>query len=721
MPRIHGWKPVLSLAVLMLAVAGDAAAQSGRCGAHPWCDPSLAPAARADLLLAALTQQEKFQLMAGDDFTGVFNPPIGETHTGLSRGVERLDLPPILFTDGPAGVRQGSATAMPAPLGLAATFDPEAARRYGMVVGNEAKHKGNDVVFGPTVNIMRTPLGGRSFEGYGEDPFLTTRLAVAWIQGLQSEGVVGNVKHFAANNQETNRFTVNAVVDERTLREIYLPHFEAAVREAGVGTVMSAYNRLNGAYCSENLPLLTHVLKDEWGFDGFVLSDYTAQRSTVASALNGLELELPFQFFYAPPVLTLAVTGGLIPAAVIDEHIHRILRTMFRFGLFDRPAYPVDDALIDQAAHAAVADEVESAAIVLLKNAGGLLPLDAGAIHSIAVIGADADAYKSGGGSSNVTPFAFVSPRQGITDRAGPAIAVTYDPGNTPEAGAAAAAAADVAIVFASDNQTEFVDKPCLSLLCGNPARGDQDGLIDAVVAANPNTIVVLETGSPVLMPWVDRVPAILEAWYPGAMGGRALAAVLFGDRDPGGRLPVTFPRAESDKPANTLEQYPGVAENAVYSEGVFVGYRHYDRNAITPLFPFGHGLSYTSFQLRGLRVKKIRGSESVRVTLRVKNVGSRAGSTVVQLYLGLPEPAPSVPQPPRQLKGFRKVTLAPRKSARVTIDLDARAFSYWNVVSGDWRIAAGCYDVTAGQSSRDLPLRKVVGKGGAICKTPRP
>src|SRR5829696_2859579 len=399
---------------------------------------------------------------------------------------------------------------------------------------------------------MRTPLGGRTFEGYGEDPWLVSRIGVGWIEGAQSEGVIANVKHYAANNQEPDRFVTNAIVDQRTLREIYLPHFEAAVKEAGAGTVMCAYNRVNSQFACENRQLLEEILRDEWGFKGFVLTDYGfAQKSTANSANNGLELELPQGGWYAQPSLTAAVATGQVAPSTVDLHVRRILRTMFAYGMFDRDAYRYDDNAIDKQGHGAIAREAEESAITLLRNDGGALPIDLGRTKSIALIGADANAYKNGGGSSNVTPFYTVTPKAGIEKRVGGAAQVTFNDGSSPSSAAAAARAADVAIVFASDSQTEFVDKPCLTLQCGNPSKGDQDGLIRAVAQANPNTVVVLQTGGPVLTPWADDVRAIVEAWYPGAEGGTALARVLFGDVDPGGRLPATFPAREEDLPTS--------------------------------------------------------------------------------------------------------------------------------------------------------------------------
>jgi beta-glucosidase len=706
-------------AILALLVFAAPASAVGRCGNHPWCDTALSPDERAGLLLAELTLDEKIALMAGDDPSTGLNQaePVEDRHTGESNGVPRLDLPTVFYSDGPVGPRQGKATGMPASMALAATWDTDIARRYGGVVGNEVKLKGNDVVHAPTVNIMRTPLGGRTFESYGEDPWLQSRIGVAWIQGAQAEGVVGNVKHYAVNNQEPDRFVTNAVVDQRTLREIYLPHFEAAVKEADVGTVMCSYNRVNGQFACENRALLEEILRDEWGFKGFVLTDYGfAQKSTANSANNGLELEMPVGGWYSRPSLTTAVATGQVAPSTIDLHVRRILRTMFAYGMFDRDAYRYDDDAIDKQGHGAFTRDVEESALTLLRNEGGALPIDLGRIKSIALIGQDAVEYRKGGGSSNVEPFYFVSPRAGIEQRVGDRAQVTFDDGTQPARAAAAARSADVAIVFASDNQTEFVDKPCLTLQCGHPQRGDQDGLIRAVAQANPNTVVVLLTGGPVLTPWVDQVKAIVEGWYPGAEGGNALARVLFGDADPGGRLPVTFPAREQDLPTSGRpERYPGVAENAEYSEGVFVGYRHFDQNRIEPRFPFGFGLSYASWQYDDLRIAPARGGRiAARVTATVRNTSGRAGTEVAQLYVGLPSPGADVPQPPRALKGFRKVSLGPGEARRVSFDLDERSLSYWNEAARDWRIADGCYTVEVARSSRDPQLVGALTVGGS-------
>ena len=727
-------------AITLLALAAAAPAHAaGRCGSHPWCETSLTPDARAGLLLKDLSQDEKISLLAGDEPFGVAG---GEhSHTGTSDGIPRVDLPTTYSSDGPVGPRQGKTTAMPIPMALAATFDPRMAFAYGDLVGNEVKSKGNDVVFAPTVNIMRTPLGGRTFEGYGEDPYLVGRMAVKWIEGAQGQGVIGDVKHFAANNQEGqspaadqggpgqplgppagegNRLLVDSVVDQRTLREIYLPQFEAAVKEAKVGSVMCSYNRLNGQYACENDELLEKILKHEWGFKGYVLADYGAAHpnGTTNELNNGLDFEPWPGIGYNPNEIQLALATQLASPATIDEHVRRILRTAFAFGFFDRPAYKDDDAQIDKAAHAKTAQQVEESAVTLLTNKGDRLPLDATKLKTIAVIGSDASKFKTGGGSGAVTPFAFETPLDAITKRAGQGVKVTYDDGSDSARAAELAKTSDATILFAGDYQSEGADKRCLSLECPT-YNGDQDALIDAVAAAQPNTVLVLETGGPVLTPWRDKVAALVEAWYPGQQGGPAIARVLFGDTDPGGRLPVTFPQSEADEPtAGDLEKYPGTGETVAYKEGVLVGYRWWDANNLTPAFAFGQGLSYTTFAFRHLRVASdVGGTLPLSVSLDVTNTGKRTGVAVPQLYAGLPQPAPGVIQPPRQLRGMQKLELKPGETRRVRFTLDQRALSYWDVNSDGWQVAPGCYALMTGSSSRDITNRVVVGVDGATCQ----
>ncbi|HEX8065365.1 MAG TPA: glycoside hydrolase family 3 C-terminal domain-containing protein [Thermoleophilaceae bacterium] len=712
-------------ACLGLVLTAAPAGAAGRCGDRPWCDTSLSPDARADLLLGALTRDERIGLLAGDEVTGVAGG--ANTHTGKSDGVERVGLPPVYYSDGPVGPRQGEATSMPAPMALAASFDPRLAFRHGATVGNEVRLKGNDVVFAPTVNIMRTPLGGRTFESYGEDPYVQARMGVRWIEGAQSEGVIANVKHYAVNNQEGvgagaegapvggaaagSRLTVDAVVDERALREIYLPHFEAAVREANAGSVMCSYPRVNGQYACENRHLLAEVLRGEWGFRGYVLADYGAAKRTDESLRNGLDFDPWPAIAYSPPLVNLALAGG-VPESAVDEHVHRILRTLFAYGFFDRQAYANDDSRVDRAAHARSAQKIEERGMVLLEN-DGVLPLDPRRVRSIAVIGEDADEMKRGGGSSNVAPYAFTTPRQGIERRARRAgVEVRYDPGRDADAAAATARGADVAIVVAADATSEGADRPCMAVSCGATDGLDRDALIERVAAANPRTIAVLETGGPVLTPWRDRLAALVEAWYPGLEGGSAIARVLFGDADPGGRLPATFPQREEDEPyAGDPEAYPGVGERVVYKEGVLVGYRWFDERGIRPAYPFGYGRSYTRFAYRRLRVRRTRGGGAT-VTAKVTNVGRRRGLETAQLYLAMPDPSPTAAQPPRVLRGFDKLSLAPGRTGTARFRLTARDFSYWDVQAGGWRIAPGCYGVLVGRSSRAVKLRGRLARG---------
>ena len=723
---------LVPIAVVALALTGPAtAAAAGRCGAaatRPWCDTSLAPNKRAGLLLRQLTGEERISLLAGDDLGGVAG---GEgTHTGTSDGIPRLGLPTIYFSDGPAGPRAGQATALPIPLALAATWSPRLARTHAAVVGDEVRNKGNDVVFAPTVETQRIPLAGRSFESYGEDPLLSSRLAVAWIRSVQSQGLIATVKHFAPNSQEGtgpladlatpgmtlqalglyategNRMFVNANIDERALREIYLPQFEAAVKRGRAGAVMCAYNKLAGEYSCENEQLLERILRDDWGFRGFTIADYNGGHDTGKSLRNGLDFEPWPGVIYSPTLVHLALLAGATMADV-DRHVRAYLRTLFAYGALDRPPYADDEAAIDKRAHARAARRIEESAITLLRNRG-LLPLRRKRLDRLAVIGAGADTYVTGGGSSEIDPFSFTTPLQAITRRAGKRVEVVHDTGDDPAAAAALAASSDVAIVLTPDFETEGVDRRCLSLDCP-PVYGDEDALISAVAAANPRTVVVLETGAPVLTPWRGQVAALLEAWYPGSSGGAAIARVLFGDVDPGGRLPATFPRSEADLPtAGDAEAYPGVANELHYKEGVFVGYRWYDQHRLRPAYPFGHGLSYTRFRFSQLAVE--RRGRRLAVSFSIRNTGDRPGIAVPQLYLGLPSPSANVLQPPRQLKGFRRLRLLPGERRRVTLKVGRRGLSYWEVGADRWRVAAGCYRVVVGSSSRRLRLRSSIG-----------
>ncbi|HEX4086444.1 MAG TPA: glycoside hydrolase family 3 C-terminal domain-containing protein [Chthoniobacteraceae bacterium] len=657
--------------------------------------------ARARNIVSQMTLEEKIAQMHGTKTRQQYRVVLG---------LPRLGIPDLLVTNGPAGFgpagpgHQGPATALPAPISLAATWDLSAARQCGAIGAGEAADFGNTFFESPDVNIARVPQNGRTFEAYGEDPFLVSRLAVAYIQGVQGEGIIANVKHFDANNQETHRLGINAVIDERVLREIYLPAFEASVKEGHVASVMGAYNKINGAYCCQNGWLLNQVLKKEWGFDGFVSSDFGAVASTVPSVLNGLDLEMPDGKYLGKPLMD-AVNQGQVPVSVIDEHLIRRFRTMMKIGVWDHPptVKPIPEKENGEAARR-IAEE----GCVLLRNQGALLPLNPAALKNVALIGHYAMAASTGGGgSSRVRPAYTVPPVDGLRKRLGAGVNVTLIDGEDAAAAADAAKSADVAIVMVGDRQTEGHDHDIA-------LAASQDALVEAVVAANPRTVVVVKSGGPVLMPWAGKVPAILEAWYPGEEDGNAVAAVLTGDYNPSGKLPITFPKQVSDCPAATPLQYPGENGEVQYSEGVFVGYRWYDAKNIEPLFPFGYGLSYTTFAYSSLKLSADRlstASPTLTVDFDIANTGHLSGTEIAQVYVAIPA-LPGVPQPPRQLKGFARVTLLPGATGHGSVTLDARAFSYWDKTSHSWKIAPGVYPVSVGSSSRDIRLNGKVTLG---------
>ena len=515
---------------------------------------------------------------------------------------------------------------------------------------------------------------------------------------------------------------MNVRVAERPLRELYLPQFEAAVKEANVGSVMCSYNRLNGPHTCDSRLLLDRILRREWGFKGFVLADYAASKQVGSGLRAGLDFE-PWPFAntdggesYTPERIRAALSAGRTTQAAVDRAARRLLRTLFAYGFFDRAAYTDDDSRVPRAAHRATSQAVAEAGTVLLKNRGGALPLDSRRIRSLAVIGADADKFKNGGGSSEIRPYSFTTPRQGLAARAGAGVSVRYNPGTDPVAAADAARGADAAVVVVADTASEFSDKPCIALDCGRRDTIARDALIERVAAVNPRTIVVLETSAPVLTPWRDRVEAIVAAWYPGDAGGSALARVLFGDVDPGGRLPATFPRRAADLPeAGIPSRYPGVNDVVRYSEGLLVGYRWFDARRLRPAFSFGHGLSYTRFSLRALRGRAARRGVGARLSVDVVNRGSRRGAAVPQLYLSPPGPR-ARNEPPRQLKGFSKLVISPGRRARARFTLDARAFSRWSSRRDRWVVIRGCHTARVGESSRDLAGRLRIAVDGARC-----
>lgn len=654
--------------------------------------------ARARTLVGKMTLPEKIAQLHGihDAKYYRFVPP-----------VPRLGIPAFHIANGPAGAGpagddpQKPATAMPAPISLASTWDVALANRYGAVIGKEAKDLGEDLLEAPDINIARVPQNGRTFEAFGEDPYLVSRMSVAEIQGIQRHDIIANVKHYAVNNQENNRMKVNAIVDERSLHEIYLPAFEASVKEGKVASLMAAYNKVNGLFCCENPELLNQILKRDWGFKGFITSDFGAVHSTVPSALAGLDLEMPTGKYFGTNLQT-AIQSGEVPMSVIDDKLIRRFRTMMEFGQFDH-ASKLES--IPAKKDGLVARQLAEEGMVLLKNTADELPLDPKRLHSIAVIGPyAASAMTGGGGSSEVKPLYTVTPIDGIQQRVGSKVKVAFADGADMTNAVALAKSCDVAIVMVGDHATEGRDH--LLTLSSN-----QDALIEMVAAANPHTTVVLKTGSAVFMPWMDKIPAVLEAWYPGQEDGNAVAAVLFGDVNPSGKLPITFPKDLGDLPANTPEQYPGVAGTAHYSEGIFVGYRQYDAKSIQPLFPFGYGLSYTTFGYANLSISArnistaLESNGSIAVDLDLDNTGKRSGKEVVELYVSFPA-TDATPQPPAQLKAFEKVALNPGQSRRVHLKLNARSFAWWDKDTHGWKITPGTYRIMVGSSSRDFRLQ---------------
>lgn len=693
----------LSAAALLAAGAAathsqDAAHKDSRAvnaASRPWTNSSRSPTRRAELLVHAMTLDEKILEIH------MMNT---KEHPREVPAIDRLGIPAFKITNGPAGAGPGDspkpqpATALPSALAIAASWDPRLAEKFGEVAGGEAADRGEDVVEAPGVNITRVPQNGRNFEYFGEDPYLSGSLGVAETHGFQSQGVIAEVKHYAANNQETDRKTINEKIDERTLREIYLPAFEAVVKEGKAGAVMCAYPSVNGQFGCENVHLLKDILRGQWGFIGFVQSDYTATHSTVPAALAGLDLEMKHDEYYDSGMKA-AVKQGKLKESVVDEMLVRRFAQMFRFGQFDHP-HPGTPIPAEKGG--AIARRIAEQSAVLLKNDGNQLPLDANKLHSIALIGPYAGAaHTGGGGSSAVAPLYTVMPLDGLKKRFPEGVSINYNDGSDTAAAAALAKSADAAIVMAGNKDREGRDRPNLSL------PENQDVLITAVAGANRHTIVVLKTGGPVLMPWLDQVQAVLEAWYPGEEDGNAVADLLLGDVNPSGKLPMTFPKAENETPAHSPEQYPGVNGNVTYSEGLQVGYRWYDAQRVEPLFPFGFGRSYTSFALSNLMVPaKVRAGQMVRVGVDVKNTGSRAGADVVQIYVASPA---SAQEPPKQLKGFAKIELQPRKTEHVIVTLDPRAFSVWSMKTKRWTVIPGRYTLLAGDSSRDLPLRVAV------------
>lgn len=711
-------------AAIAIAVAAPMNAQAAP--TRPWMNTTLSADQRARLAVRAMTRAEKLLIVFGyfgtdfepKKYTAV--PGAIPGTAGFVPGIPRLGIPPQWETDAGVGVAtQGGAkikpphTALPSGLGTTATWNPELAFAGGRMIGSEARASGFNVQLAGGVNLLRDPRNGRNFEYGGEDPLLAGTMVGSQIAGIQSNNIISTTKHYAINDLETGRFYHDARIDPSAARMSDLLAFQFAIERGNPGSVMCAYNRVNGAYACENDWLLNKVLKGDFGFKGYVMSDWGAVHSTVAAASNGLDQQSGYPFDDAPyfgKPLAAAIAAGRVPESRLNDMATRILRSMFEHGVIDNRAKKTP---VDLAANEAVSRADAEQAAVLLKNQGGLLPLGKNA-RRIVLIGSYADrAVLSGGGSSQVYPEGLnavpgiaptgwpgpvvyypSSPMKAIQALA-PNASVTYVDGKDPAAAARAAAGADVALVFLNQWTSESIDTP-LTL------PDNQDALVEAVAAANSNTVAILENGGPVLMPWAARVPAILEAWYPGISGGEAIANLLFGNVNPSGHLPVTFPKDESQLP-RPVRPGTGLAEGQMftidYSEGAAVGYKWFDAKRLEPLFPFGHGLSYTSFSYSPvLAVANPDGS--VTATFTVQNSGQRRGMDVAQVYVSAPA---GVFEAPRRLGGFQKVDLAPGASQTVTVKIDPRLLAMFDEAAHQWRIAAGTYRLSLGESSRDI------------------
>ena len=687
----------LTLGLVMTATAADSPL---------FLDASQPREARVEDLLGRLTLEEKVALLHADSkFSASAVPRLGIPRRWMSDGPHgvREEIGPDDWK--PAGRTDDFSTCMPCGIALGATWDPDLARKEGEAIGQEARARGKHIMLGPGLNLQRTPLCGRNFEYMGEDPFLTSRMAVGYIVGEQSQGVASCAKHFAVNNQETERTSVSVELDERALRELYLPAFQAAVKGAGVLAVMGAYNRLRGQYCCENDYLLNRILKGEWGFQGLVVSDWNGVHHTAEAALNGLDLEMgtdqPYHGFYLADAYLEGLRDGTYPMAGLDDKVRRNLRVMFATHMFD----PGPKGSLNTPEHQATARHVAEEAMVLLKNDNNLLPLDESTLKSVAVIGANATELQAyGGNSSGIKALYEITPLQGILNRVGGKVTVTYAKGygginGLALAGQAVQAARQAEVVIfvaglghAKGQDTEDSDRKDLKLPDG------QDELIARVSEANPKMVVVMVSGSPVEMPWLSKAPAVLQAWYSGTEGGNALAGILFGDVNPSGKLPCTFPKRLEDTPVAVLGEYPGKGGVVHYTEGLMVGYRYYDTKKVEPLFPFGHGLSYTHFTYSNFHVAE---GAPATVQFDLSNRGSRAGAEVAQVYIH--QVQPSLPRPLQELKGFRKISLAPGATQTVSIPLEIGAFSYYDPAKGGWLAEKGQFEIRVGSSSRDI------------------
>ena len=691
---------------------------------------NLSPDERAGLVLKEMTLDEKILLMHGQGMPGWSRPMprtyLGNQGAGFVLGIPRLGIPQIEMSDAAYGVRMSAqngrySTALPSNIASAASWDPEAACDYGALIGRELRAQGYNMTLGGGVNLTREPRNGRTFEYQGEDPLLAGTLVGNRIKCEQAQHVIGDIKHYVMNDQENGRDEVDVIISKRAMQETDLLAFHIGINIGDPGAVMCSYNAINGDYACQNKYTLTDVLKKEWAFKGFVVSDWGGTHSTVKASAAGLDNEQPMDDFYGEK-LKRAVEAGKVPMAQLDDHVYRILRSMFLSGLFD---FPTQKSVVDVEGGFATTRRIAEQSIVLLKNKGGVLPIDRSTVHSIAIIGPHADTGMiSGGGSAQVDPqgqpaapwqsqvWFPTSPLKAV-GAADPAAQVTFDSGDDPAAAAAVARKADVAIVFVYRWMSEGTDLPNLSL------PGNQDALIDQVAEANPRTVVVLETGTALVMPWIDKVAGVMEAWYAGSKGADAVANVLFGNVNPSAKLPITFPLSVADLPhPDLIKPPPGhdAGAGAVlkpedaeptfkvhYDEGLKVGYKWYDAENKPVLFPFGYGLSYTTYQYSDLKVTE--GKEPT-VQFTVKNAGTRAGAEVAEVYVALPAAAK---EPPKRLAGWSKVQLNPGESREVSLSINPRELSIYDESDNAWKQLPGRYTFMVGSSSKDLPLHQEI------------
>jgi beta-glucosidase len=707
---------------------------------RPWMNPSRAPEERAELVLKQLTLDEKLALLHGNGMAHAPQWQMPLTHqanggAGYVEGVPRLGLPPLLISDAGYGVRDSGAngrysTAMPSSLGATSSWDVDSACEFGTVIGQELQAQGFNMTLGGGVDLAREPRNGRNFEYGGEDPLLAGTVVGNLMKCEQAQHVVGDIKHYVMNDQETGRFFVNAVISKRAMQESDLLAFHIAISIANPGAVMCSYNRINGDFGCENHYTLQDVLKKDWGFKGFVISDWGGTHSTEKASTAGLDQEQPMADFFGPK-LKAAVEAGQVPMSEIDDHARRVLYAEFLSGVVDQPP---QKSAVDVEKGFEVAQRIEEKSIVLLKNSPTVLPINPAKVHSIAIIGGHADVGMiSGGGSAQVDPpggNAIMPPGKGATNWQDhiwfptsplkalqaklPNTKIDFDPGTDPTSAARLAKGADLVIVFASQWLSEDMDVPSLSL------PDNQDALIEQIASVNPHTIVVLETGTAVTMPWIDKVSGIVEAWYAGSSGHNALANILVGEVNPAGKLPLTFPRSEADLPHPNRPMIPAesqahaadVADNGApttnasvhsgyavhYEEGSEVGYKWYEVQHKQPLFAFGFGLSYTSYAYSGLSVDSA--TKTVRFT--VKNTGKRAGTEIAEVYARLPNGAD---EPYKRLAGWKRVSLAPGESQTITVAIDQRVLQTFDDEKNVWNMTKGEYQVMVGGCSDDTPL----------------